>query len=62
MIQPVKMMKVMSSGFFNLRSIMDKPIIPTDFLIDEDQSIYKAYYGNDFGDHLSITDILNWVE
>ena len=37
-----------------------KPIIPADFLIDENQIIYKAYYGKNFGDHLSIESILKW--
>ncbi|PCJ84533.1 MAG: hypothetical protein COA57_09050 [Flavobacteriales bacterium] len=60
MMQPMKMIKIMTSGFFNFKSIVDKPLIPADFLIDENQSIYSAYYGKDFGDHLPITEILNW--
>lgn len=60
MMNPMKVMKVMFSGFFNLKSINDKPIIPADFLIDNDKSIYKAYYGKDFGDHMPIQDILEW--
>lgn len=60
MMQPLKMMKVMFSGFFNMKASKDKPIIPADFLIDENQIIFKVYYGNDFGDHLPIDEILNW--
>lgn len=60
MMKPLKMMKVMTSGFFNMKASKDKPIIPADFLIDENQKIYKAYYGKDFGDHLQIENILNW--
>ncbi|PIQ16388.1 MAG: hypothetical protein COW67_03400 [Flavobacteriales bacterium CG18_big_fil_WC_8_21_14_2_50_32_9] len=60
MMNPVKMMKVMFSKFFNLNSIKEKPILPADFLIDENQLIYKAYYGSDFGDHLTFEEILNW--
>ncbi len=59
-LKPLKMIQVMTSGFFNMRSMNDKPIIPADFLIDENQTIYKAYYGKDFGDHLQIDEILNW--
>lgn len=59
MLKPLKMIKMMQSGFFNLKSGKDKPIVPADFLIDENQMILKTYYGKDFGDHMSIEDILN---
>lgn len=59
MLKPLKMLKMMQSGFFNLKSGKDKPIVPADFLIDENQMILKTYYGKDFGDHMSIEDILN---
>ena len=60
MLNPVKMAKVMFSKFFNFKSVNSKPILPADFLIDENQLIYKAYYGSDFGDHLTFEEILNW--
>ena len=60
MMQPVKMWRVMTSGFFNMNAIADKPLIPADFLIDEKGIIQRAYYGSDFGDHLPIEDILTW--
>ncbi|MDH3710070.1 MAG: AhpC/TSA family protein [Cyclobacteriaceae bacterium] len=60
MINPLKMIKVMFSGFFNMKSLNDKPLIPADFLIDEDQKLYRVYYGKDFGDHLSMKEILGW--
>ncbi|MBL4667766.1 MAG: redoxin domain-containing protein [Flavobacteriales bacterium] len=60
MMQPLKMMKVMFSGFFNMKASKDRPIIPADFLIDENQTIFKVYYGEDFGDHLPVDEILNW--
>ncbi len=60
MLKPIQVMKMMFSGFFNLKSGKDKPIIPADFLIDEHQIIQKAYYGSDFGDHINIQEILNW--
>jgi len=59
MLKPLKMVRMMQSGFFNLKSSKDKPIVPADFLIDENQMILKTYYGKDFGDHMSIEDILN---
>lgn len=62
MINPFKMMKIMFSGFFNMKSIKDKPIIPSDFLINENQIIYRVYNGRDFGDHIPISDILEWKE
>jgi len=60
MMNPIKMIKIMFSGFFNMKSIKDPPIIPADFLINKDKSIYKAYYGKDFGDHIRIQEILDW--
>lgn len=60
MLNPIKMINMMTSGFFNFKSSKDKPIVPADFLIDEHQIIQKAYYGSDFGDHINIQEILNW--
>jgi peroxiredoxin len=60
MLQPLKMFKVMTSGFFSMKAINDRPLIPADFLIDEDQTIRRVYYGTDFGDHLPIEEILSW--
>jgi peroxiredoxin len=60
MMKPLKMMKMMFSGFFTTKALKDKPIVPADFLIDEHQIIYKAYYGKDFGDHIPMNEILNW--
>ena len=60
MINPLKMLKVMFSGYFNMKSIKDRSIIPADFLIDKDKKIHVAYYGKNFGDHMPIQDILEW--
>jgi thioredoxin-dependent peroxiredoxin len=60
MMQPGKMWRVMTSGFFNMNAIADKPLIPADFLINESGIIKRAYYGKDFGDHVPIEDILSW--
>ena len=62
MINPSKMIKVMFSGFFNMKSIKDKPIVPADFLISENQIIHRVHYGKDFGDHIAIPEILDWKE
>lgn len=59
MVNPIKVFKAMKSGFFNLKSIPEKPILPADFLIDENQTIIKAHYGKDFGDHMAVSEILN---
>ena len=59
MLKPLEMMKMMASGFFNVKSMKEKPIIPADFLIDEEQNISLAYYGKDFGDHVPINEVLN---
>ncbi|MFC0264378.1 peroxiredoxin family protein [Fontibacter flavus] len=60
MMQPGKMMKMMFSGFFNMKALKDKPILPADFLIDEGLQVYKIYQGEDFGDHIPIQEVLDW--
>ena len=60
LITPSRIINALTSRFFSLHSLKDKPVIPADFLIDENQDIYKAYYGKDFGDHLPIDEILSW--
>ncbi len=61
MAQPGKMWKVMTSGFFNMNAVMDKPLVPADFMVDEQGKIVRAYYGNDFGDHIPVAEILQWT-
>jgi len=36
--------------------------LPAEFLIGPDQTIERAYYGKDIGDHLPISDINQWVD
>lgn len=60
MLRMGTMLKMMVGGFFNMKSMSDKPLLPADFLIDEDGSIYKAYYGSDFGDHIDLKEVLSW--
>ena len=60
MLNPLKVIKAMFGGFFSLKTMVEEPVIPADFLIDENQRISKAYYGKDFDDHLAISNILEW--
>lgn len=60
MVNPIQSFKAMTSGFFNLKSMKEDPVIPADFLIDENQNIYLAHYGKDYDDHISISEILAW--
>lgn len=60
MLRMGTMVKMMIGGFFNMKSMSDKPLLPADFLIDEDGSIYKVYYGKDFGDHIDLKEVLSW--
>jgi len=57
---PLKVFKAMSGGFFSIRTMVEDPVMPADFLIDEDHKIYRAYYGKDFDDHIPIMDVINW--
>lgn len=58
MLKPRSMLKVMTSGFFNLTSIKEKPILPADFLLDETHVISSVHYGRDFGDHMDIGQLI----
>lgn len=59
MLKPLKMLRMMASGFFNLKSMKAAPIIPADFLLGPGLIIEKTYYGKDFGDHIDLNEILN---
>ncbi len=58
-LQPKKMIRMMRSGFFNLRAVVDPPIIPADFVVGPTGTIERAYYGKDFGDHINLDELLN---
>jgi thioredoxin-dependent peroxiredoxin len=60
MVNPKKVFNAMSSKFFNFKSFTAKNIVPADFLISENLTIIRAYYGKDFGDHISIEKVFNW--
>jgi len=61
MIEMPKMIKAMSKGFLPGKLEGDKALMPVDFLIDEDGTIYTAFYGNNLGDHLPISKIEEWL-
>ncbi len=58
MLQIGRMFNGANSGYFNMNAILDEPLMPADFLIDENFIIQRAYYGRDFGDNMPIDDIL----
>ncbi len=60
MLNPMQNFKAMTGGFFSLKSMTEDPVIPADFLIDENQNIHRAYYGKDFDDHIPVAEVLAW--
>ncbi|WP_298310130.1 peroxiredoxin [uncultured Aquimarina sp.] len=58
---PKKVFKAMTGGFFSIKSTFQDPVMPADFLLDEDQKVKKAYYGTTYDDHLLVSEVLNWV-
>ncbi|MFK7970336.1 MAG: peroxiredoxin family protein [Bacteroidia bacterium] len=60
LLSPVKTFKAMTGGFFSLKTIVEEPVIPADFLIDQDQNIRKAYYGTSYDDHIPVSEVLAW--
>lgn len=60
MLNPAKVYKAITGGFFNLRSMVEDPVIPADFLINEHQEIHRAYYGTNYDDHLPVSEVLAW--
>ena len=53
-----KIWKMMTSGFFSLKSMGDPDTLPADFLIAENQEILLAYYGQNFADHVPLELLL----
>lgn len=54
------MKEIFKKGFFSFKSTFDKHTLPADFLIDENQTIVKTHYGDDFGDHMDLDFIFTW--
>lgn len=61
MLNPSKVLKAITGGFFSLRTVVQDPVLPADFLIDENQEIYRAHYGKDYDDHIPISEVLAWT-
>jgi peroxiredoxin len=55
-----KVFKAIKGGFFNTKSTFQDPVLPANFLIDENLKVKKAHYGKTYDDHLAISEILNW--
>jgi len=53
----IPVMKAFVKGFRPGKMEGDKSIVPADFLINEDGTIYTAFYGHHIGDHLPIEKI-----
>lgn len=62
MMRPKRMWQMMTSEFFDTKAMNDRPIIPADFLIDSELQISRAYYGQNFSDHIPISEIKNWLK
>jgi len=58
MLRPKKMAEAIQGKFFNLKSVFEAPIIPADFIINENQHIVRYYYGSDYADHLDLNEVL----
>lgn len=60
MLHGSRFIKVMTSGFMNSEAMKIPPMLPVDFLINEDQKVVRRLDGSYFGDHIPIEDLLNW--
>lgn len=61
MLRVGTLMTIIAKGFFGMKALFEKPILPGDFLIDEEGKIARAYHGKDLGDHISFNEIEEWV-
>ena len=59
---PMAYQAVFGKGFLPGRMDGDKAMIPADFLITPEQTIHRAFYGSDIGDHLPIKEIQLFIE
>ncbi|MEM6319031.1 MAG: peroxiredoxin-like family protein [Bacteroidota bacterium] len=60
MFNPAKVWKALRGGFFSLSTVPQDPVLPAEILINENQEIHRAYYGQNYDDHLSVAEILQW--
>lgn len=49
-------------GFLSPKAMIEPPLLPADFLINENGIIDYAYYGKDMGDHLDYKTIDKWIK
>ncbi|MBE0451232.1 MAG: AhpC/TSA family protein [Clostridia bacterium] len=61
MFKPGKFSEAMRKGFKVGPSEGPKTQIPADFIIDENNSILEAFYGNDIGDHMPVESIFKYL-
>lgn len=61
MIRLKEIVQIMSKGYFNVESLLEKTVMPADFLIDESGIIFNTYYGKDFGDHIPFEQVEAWL-
>ncbi|TCV82313.1 peroxiredoxin-like family protein [Sulfurirhabdus autotrophica] len=59
---PMVFHAVIGEGFWPGKMDGDKATLPADFLITPEQTIYRAFYGSDIGDHLPIEEIYSFLE
>jgi len=57
-----EILTMITKGYFNLKTMHKPPIVPADFLIDKGLIIKEAYYGKDFGDHISLEKVKEWLK
>ena len=57
----IKVLQAFSRGHYIKRGVGSSKIVPADFLINPDQTIHTAFYGNDVSEHLSIKKIKKFL-
>lgn len=54
-------LRVLFSPFMKMKIAGEIDLVPADFLINPDGTIYRAYYGKHVGDHLPISEIESFL-
>jgi thioredoxin-dependent peroxiredoxin len=54
-------LRVLFSPFMKMKIAGEIDLVPADFLINSDGTIYRAYYGKHVGDHLPISEIESFI-
>jgi peroxiredoxin len=58
----IKVLRAFSRGHYVKRGVGSAKIIPADFLINPDQTVHTAFYGNDISEHLPLKHIKSFLE